>query len=48
VSGWKRSGERKDVSVGGGALDYARVRAAVEQAVNAAGWTFHFEGGRMP
>ena len=49
VSGWKRSGERKDISVGGGGtLDYARVRAAVEQAVTAAGWKFHLEGGRMP
>jgi hypothetical protein len=49
VSGWKRSGERKDISVGGGGtLDYARVRDAVEQAVTAAGWKFHLEGGRMP
>lgn len=49
VSGWKRSGERKDISVGGGGtLDYARVRDAVEQAVTAAGWKFHMEGGRMP
>jgi len=49
VSGWKRSGERKDISVGGGGtLDYARVRDAVERAVSAAGWKFHLEGGRMP
>jgi hypothetical protein len=49
VSGWKRSGERTDVSLGGGGkLDYARVRAAVERVATAAGWTFHLEGGRMP
>jgi hypothetical protein len=50
VSGWKRSGERTDVSLGGGGgkLDYARMRAAVERAAVAAGWTFHLEGGRMP
>ncbi len=49
VSGWKRSGQRTDVSVGGGgSLDYARVRAAVEQAASAAGWKFHIEGGRLP
>jgi hypothetical protein len=50
VSGWKRSGERTDVSLGGGggSLDYARVRDAVEKATAAAGWKFHLEGGRMP
>lgn len=49
VSGWKRSGERTDVSLGGGgALDYARIRNAVEKAVIAAGWKFHLAGGRMP
>lgn len=50
TSGWTRSGSRKDVSAGGGggALDYARVREAVEQAAKAAGWTFHLDGGRMP
>jgi hypothetical protein len=48
VSGWKRSGERKDVSVGGGGtLDYAKVRNAVEIASVAAGWKFQLEGGRM-
>ena len=48
-SGWKRSGERTDVSLGGGgSLDYARVRDTVEQAAAAAGWKFHLEGGRMP
>jgi hypothetical protein len=49
VSGWKRSGERHDISVGGGgALDYAKVRDAVEAACAASGWTFHVEGGRLP
>jgi hypothetical protein len=49
VSGWKRSGERKDVSVGGGGtLDYAKVRNAVETASVAAGWKFQLEGGRLP
>lgn len=49
VSGWKLSGERSDVSPGGGGtIDYAKVRDAVEQAVTAAGWTFHLQGGRLP
>ena len=49
TSGWTRSGTRTDVSApGGGTLDYARVRNAVETAVAAAGWTFHLEGGRLP
>ncbi|MFN3655781.1 MAG: hypothetical protein ACK4UO_00835 [Pseudolabrys sp.] len=49
TSGWKRSGTRTDVSMpGGGQVDYARVREAIETAVTAAGWTFHLEGGRMP
>ena len=50
VSGWQRSGERTDVSLGGGGgkLDYARMREAVERTAVAAGWTFHLEGGRMP
>ena len=47
VSGWKRSGERHDVSVGGGTLDYAMVRKAVEAASAAAGWKIHFEGGHI-
>lgn len=47
--GWKRSGTRTDLSApGGGQVDYARVREAVEKAVTAAGWTFHLEGGRLP
>jgi hypothetical protein len=49
VRGWKRSGERTDVSVGGGGkLDYGRARDAMAKAVAAAGWKFQFEGGRMP
>lgn len=49
TSGWKRSGTGTDVSAaGGGQVDYARVREAVEKAVAAAGWTFHLEGGRLP
>lgn len=49
TSGWKRSGTRTDVSAsGGGQVDYARVREAVEKAVAAADWTFHLEGGRLP
>jgi len=49
VSGWKRSGERTDVAVGGGGtVDYARVREALQQAAADAGWQFHLEGGRLP
>ncbi|MBI5910651.1 MAG: hypothetical protein HY848_11945 [Betaproteobacteria bacterium] len=49
VSGWKRSGTRDDISVGGGgSLDYAKVRDVVEKTIAAAGWKFHLEGGRMP
>jgi len=50
TGGWKRSGKRSDVSLGGGGgtLDYAKVRDAVEQAATAAGWKFQLEGGRLP
>lgn len=49
TSGWTRSGSRTDTSPsGGGTVDYANVRNAVEKAVTAAGWTFDFEGGWMP
>jgi hypothetical protein len=49
VSGWERSGQRKDISVGGGgAIDYARVRDAIEQTTTEAGWQFRLEGGRLP
>lgn len=49
ISGWQRSGTRTDTSLGGGGtLDYARVRTAIEDAARSAGWTFELEGGRMP
>ncbi len=49
VRGWKRSGERHDASVGGGGtLDYAAVRSALQAASAAAGWKFHLEGARLP
>ena len=49
TSGWKRSGTRTDISLpGGGDVDYARVREAIEKGVAATGWTFHLEGGRLP
>ncbi|MBS0532942.1 MAG: hypothetical protein JSR72_02695 [Proteobacteria bacterium] len=49
TSGWTRSGSRTDTSPkGGGTVDYGQTRNAVEKAVNDAGWTFDFEGGRMP
>ena len=43
VSGWKRSGERHDASVGGGSLDYAKVRDAMETAIVAASWKFQLK-----
>ena len=49
TKGWERSGSRTDRSVGGGGrIDYARLRDKVKEAVTAAGWQFHLEGGRMP
>jgi hypothetical protein len=49
VRGWRRSGKRTDVSVGGGGLlNYATLREAVEKTTLAAGWTFQLEGGRWP
>ncbi len=49
TSGWKRSGQRSDVSIGGGGnLDYARVRDTLERSATEAGWHFHLEGGRQP
>jgi hypothetical protein len=49
ISGWKRSGQRTDLSVGGhGAIDYAMVRTALEEVAAKAGWRFLFEGGRAP
>jgi len=48
LSDAKLSGRRRDVSIGGGAIDYAKLREAIEQAVVAAGWSFRFEAGRLP
>lgn len=49
TSGWKRSGERKDISVGGGGtLNYAKVRDGMEKVATSAGWKFHLDGGRAP
>jgi hypothetical protein len=49
VRGWQRSGTRTDHSVGGGGtLDYAQVRNAVEAVVTEAGWQLRLDGGRMP
>ena len=49
TSGWTRSGCRTDAAPsGGGTVNYAEVRNAVEKQVADAGWTFNFEGGRMP
>jgi hypothetical protein len=48
-TGCQLSGERHDVSLGGGgSLDYANVRNALQQAITAAGWQFQLEVGRMP
>ena len=49
VSGWQRSGKRKDVSLGGGGdIDYALVRESLQKTVADAGWQFRLEGGRLP
>jgi len=49
TSGWARNENRTDVSIGGGGtLNYGQVRQAIEQAAEAAGWTFHLESGHMP
>lgn len=49
VSGWQRSGKRKDVSLGGGGeIDYALVREGLQKTVAEAGWQFRLEGGRLP
>jgi hypothetical protein len=48
VSGWQRSGKRKDVSLGGGGgIDYALVRESLQQTAADAGWQFRLEG-RLP
>jgi len=49
VTGWKRFGKRTDVSAGGGgSINYANVRNAMDRAVTDAGWQFRLEGGRLP
>ena len=46
IGGLKRSGERTDVSLGGGgSIDFAAVREALEQAANESGWGFAMEFG---
>lgn len=46
ISGKARSGNRRDVTPGGGgAIDYAAVRGAIEQAVRESGWGFELEIG---
>ncbi len=46
VVGLKRSGQRTDVSVGGGgAIDFAAVREAIERAAKEDGWEFTMEFG---
>jgi hypothetical protein len=49
ISGWRLSGQRTERSVGGGGtIDYAEARGAIQAATGAAGWTFVMEGGRPP
>jgi hypothetical protein len=49
IAGWRRSGTRTDRSVGGGgSMDFAEIRNALEQATTEAGWRFRLEGGRLP
>ena len=48
VSGWKRSGTTRELALGGGSLDFARVREAIERFVVESGWEFRLEGGRLP
>ena len=49
VKGWALAGVRTDRSViGRWTIDYGQVREEFEQLVAAAGWNFHFEGGRLP
>lgn len=49
LQGTRLSGQRTDKSIGGGgSLDYAEVRNAIEQTVRDAGWRFEFEVGRAP
>lgn len=48
VSGWERSGTTREVALGGGSLDFARVREAIERLIVESGWEFRLEGGRLP
>ena len=50
IKGGERSGTHKEVMPDGkgGTLDYGRVREALKQAVEARGWRFDYESGRMP
>ena len=50
TSGWTRSGSKTEAApgAGGGTVEYAEMRNAMEKAVMAAGWGFAFEGGRAP
>ncbi len=49
IQGRRLSGSREEKSVGGGGkVDYARVREAVEQLVAEAGWTLDLEVGLLP
>ena len=48
-AGWEVSGQRHDLSVGGGGmLDYAQARQSIERTVTAAGWQFQLDAGRRP
>ena len=51
TKGWERSGartERAPGGAGGGKVDYGQVREALKATVEAAGWRFELDGGRMP
>ncbi len=49
IRGRKLSGQRRDLSPGGGGtIDYGEIRDAFEATVKTAGWQFRYEGGRMP
>jgi len=50
VKGWERSGTHTETMPDGkgGTIDYGRARETLRQAVEAHGWRFDFEGGRMP
>jgi hypothetical protein len=50
TSGWTRSGSKTEATAGagGGTIEFAKVREAIQKAVAAGGWQFQLEGGRMP